>query len=168
MPLVLVTTHLQCTRRGLRATACSIPLGPHVESAVRGLRQAGQADDLPRALLTRAWLRSLQGDPAALNRALRPLPKTRLAGWYQSTILSRLLPMPHRSLSSQRFWDHLDYLDADALDRIEKAYRAWGRELTPDLPAHLARIAIGLEQVEADIPVGSISRSRRYLRKLAG
>src|SRR5439155_7188981 len=57
---------------------------------------------------------------AALNRALRPLPKTRLAGWYQSTILSRLLPMPHRSLSSQRFWDHLDYLDADALDRIEQ------------------------------------------------
>jgi len=38
----------------------------HVEAAVSGLRQAGTMDDLPRALLTRAWLRVLQGDsPAA-------------------------------------------------------------------------------------------------------
>ena len=36
---------------------------PHsaIESAVSGLRRAGQQDDLPRGLLTRAWLRSLTG-----------------------------------------------------------------------------------------------------------
>jgi transposase len=57
---------------------------------------------------------------AALNRALRPLPKTRLASWYRGTILPRLLPMPPSHLSSQRFWNHLDYLDAQALDRLEE------------------------------------------------
>jgi transposase len=56
---------------------------------------------------------------AALNRALRPLPKTRLASWYRSTLLPRLLPMPRGHLSSQRFWDHLDYLDRQALNRLE-------------------------------------------------
>jgi hypothetical protein len=41
-----------------------------VEAAVRGLRQAGQADYLPHALLTRAWLRSLQENPAAARADL--------------------------------------------------------------------------------------------------
>jgi transposase len=57
----------------------------------------------------------------ALNRALRPGPKTRLAEWYKGTILPRLLPIPAKQLSSQRFWDHFDYLDADTLRRIEEA-----------------------------------------------
>ncbi len=33
----------------------------HIEQAVTGLRRAGQQDDLPRGLLTRAWLRALSG-----------------------------------------------------------------------------------------------------------
>ncbi|MBI1766002.1 MAG: DUF4062 domain-containing protein [Acidobacteria bacterium] len=33
----------------------------HIESAVSGLRRAGQQDELPRGLLTRAWLRHLTG-----------------------------------------------------------------------------------------------------------
>ncbi len=33
-----------------------------IEQAVDGLRRAGQLDDLPRGLLTRAWLRSWTGD----------------------------------------------------------------------------------------------------------
>ncbi|HVE71994.1 MAG TPA: hypothetical protein VNI54_11545 [Thermoanaerobaculia bacterium] len=41
-----------------------------VEAAVKGLRQAGQVDDLPRALLTRAWLRVLHGDEAAARADL--------------------------------------------------------------------------------------------------
>ncbi|HEX9982952.1 MAG TPA: TIR domain-containing protein [Thermoanaerobaculia bacterium] len=41
-----------------------------IEAAVRGLRQAGAMDDLPRGLLTRAWLRALQGDPAAARADL--------------------------------------------------------------------------------------------------
>src|SRR5262249_51532414 len=35
--------------------------------------------------------------------------------------LPRLLPIPAQHLSSQRFWDHFDYLDADTLRRIEEA-----------------------------------------------
>lgn len=57
---------------------------------------------------------------AALSRALRPLSKSRLADWYRTTILTRLLPMPPKHLSSQRFWDHFDYLDTPALERIEQ------------------------------------------------
>src|SRR5262245_37235917 len=56
---------------------------------------------------------------AALSRALRPCPKTRLAKWYQGTILPRLLPIPARHLSSQRFWDH--FSSPDTLRRIEEA-----------------------------------------------
>jgi tetratricopeptide (TPR) repeat protein len=41
-----------------------------VEAAVHGFREAGQADHLPRALLTRAWLRALQGDPTAARADL--------------------------------------------------------------------------------------------------
>jgi hypothetical protein len=41
-----------------------------VEAAVRGLRQAGDAAFLPRGLLTRAWLRGLQADPAAATADL--------------------------------------------------------------------------------------------------
>src|SRR5262249_10222973 len=33
----------------------------HIDAAVNGLRRAGQQDDLPRGLLTRAWLRFLTG-----------------------------------------------------------------------------------------------------------
>jgi hypothetical protein len=58
---------------------------------------------------------------AALSRALGPCPKTQLAQWYQGTILPRLLPIPPQHLSSQRFWDHFDYLDADTLRRLEEA-----------------------------------------------
>ena len=41
-----------------------------IEMAVNGLRQAGQVDDLPRALLTRAWLRVLEDDPTAARADL--------------------------------------------------------------------------------------------------
>ncbi len=46
------------------------PARADIEQAVHGLRQAGQQDDLPRGLLTRAWLRFLQGDRAAAEADL--------------------------------------------------------------------------------------------------
>jgi transposase len=58
---------------------------------------------------------------ATLSRALRPCPKTQLARWYQNTVLPHLFPIPAKHLSSQRFWDHFDYLDADTLQGIEQA-----------------------------------------------
>jgi len=56
---------------------------------------------------------------AALNRCLAPTSKAGLAEWYQSTVLRRLLPVAPRHLTSQRFWDHLGYLDAAKISAIE-------------------------------------------------
>lgn len=56
---------------------------------------------------------------AALNRCLAPTSKARLAEWYQATVLRRLLPVAPRQLTSQRFWDHMSYLDADQISAIE-------------------------------------------------
>lgn len=56
---------------------------------------------------------------ATLNRALAPASKRRLAAWYRDTILIRLLPLRLAALRSQRFWDHMNYLDAATLVRIE-------------------------------------------------
>jgi transposase len=95
-------------------------------AAVAALWQIAQDLDLAGLIQHHAGKR-LQGHPvanyvllAALNRAVRPLPKTRLASWYRGTILPRLLPMPPSHLSSQRFWNHLDYLDAQIVDRLEE------------------------------------------------
>jgi transposase len=57
---------------------------------------------------------------AALNRCLAPTSKARLAEWYQGTILRRLLPVPAAALTSQRFWQHMGYLDADQIAAIEQ------------------------------------------------
>ena len=57
---------------------------------------------------------------AALNRCVAPTSKAQLADWYQQTVLRRLLPVPPRDLTSQRFWDHLSYLDAAKISAIEQ------------------------------------------------
>jgi len=57
---------------------------------------------------------------AAINRCLAPTSKAAMAEWYQGTILRRLLPIPNNLLSSQRFWDHMSYLDADKISAIEQ------------------------------------------------
>ena len=43
---------------------------PEIDRAVDGLRRAGQIDELPKGLLTRAWLRSTQGRPDAARADL--------------------------------------------------------------------------------------------------
>ncbi|MBI4469954.1 MAG: IS1634 family transposase [Acidobacteria bacterium] len=57
---------------------------------------------------------------AAINRCLSPRSKAALAEWYQGTVLRRLLPVPVNLLTSQRFWDHMSYLDADKISAIEQ------------------------------------------------
>ncbi len=56
---------------------------------------------------------------AALNRCLAPTSKAQLAEWYQATVLRRLLPVAPRQLTSQRFWDHMSYLDVAQIRAIE-------------------------------------------------
>lgn len=57
---------------------------------------------------------------AALNRCLAPTSKAGMAEWYHSTVLRRLLPISSRLLTSQRFWDHMSYLDAEKIRAIEQ------------------------------------------------
>jgi transposase len=57
---------------------------------------------------------------AALNRCLAPTSKAGMADWYARTVLRRLLPVPRPALTSQRFWDHLSYLDAEKIAAIEQ------------------------------------------------
>lgn len=49
---------------------------------------------------------------AAVNRAIRPNSKRSMWSWFSQTALLRYLPNASReSLSSQRFWDHMDRID---------------------------------------------------------
>jgi transposase len=57
---------------------------------------------------------------AALNRCLAPTSKARLAEWYEGTSLRRLLPVPPAALTSQRFWQHMGYLDTEQIAAIEQ------------------------------------------------
>lgn len=58
---------------------------------------------------------------AALNRAICPTSKRQIAQWYASTSLSRWLTVKPQQLTSQRFWDHMGYLDQAAIHQIEAA-----------------------------------------------
>ncbi len=60
-------------RPGMSGTSTASALKPptaEIEEAVSGLRRAGQSDELPKGLLTRAWLRALAGDAGGARRDL--------------------------------------------------------------------------------------------------
>ena len=59
---------------------------------------------------------------AALNRCVASTSKSSLYDWYRKTILQRLLPTSKRSLTSQRFWDHREYLDEETIAKIEEQF----------------------------------------------
>ena len=56
---------------------------------------------------------------ASLNRCVAATSKCAFYDWYRQTVLHRLLPTSKRSLSSQRFWDHMSYLDETTIAAIE-------------------------------------------------
>ncbi|TAK55875.1 MAG: IS1634 family transposase [Gammaproteobacteria bacterium] len=71
---------------------------------------------------------------AALNRCIAPRSKTQLSGWYEQTVLPRLLGVRAAQLTSQRFWDNMSRLDSQAIARIEAALvRAAVTEFSLDL-----------------------------------
>lgn len=57
---------------------------------------------------------------AAINRAVAPASKAQLAGWYRQTALPRLLPATARQLSSQAFWNHMDFFEEHHIEAIER------------------------------------------------
>jgi len=57
---------------------------------------------------------------AALNRAVHPTSKRRLADWYRDTALVRLIPATADQLSSQAFWNHLDFVEPQHIEAAER------------------------------------------------
>lgn len=57
---------------------------------------------------------------AALNRAIAPSSKRRLASWHADSVLRRLLPARRPQLDSRRFWDAMSALDAPTILAIER------------------------------------------------
>lgn len=57
---------------------------------------------------------------AAINRALAPTSKRQIGEWYAQTSLVRWLKARPEHLTSQRFWDHMDYLGPDEIRLIER------------------------------------------------
>ena len=57
---------------------------------------------------------------AAINRCSDPKSKSRIAEWYEKTVLHRLLPVSSKALTSQRFWDNMTLLTAEKIRAIEK------------------------------------------------
>lgn len=78
---------------------------------------------------------------AALNRAVDPKSKRALYDdWYKDSVVSRLWKAKETELSSQRFWDHMDQVEPEQIERIQK-----------DVLARLAeRFALGGETILYD------------------
>lgn len=57
---------------------------------------------------------------AALNRCVAASSKASIYDWYRTTVLQRLLPTSKRSLSSQRFWDHMSAIESEHIQAIEQ------------------------------------------------
>jgi transposase len=67
---------------------------------------------------------------AAINRAADPKSKRQIGEWFEGTALRRFLPhMNAKTLASQRFWDHMGYLDQKKIQAIEK-----------DLTEHMVKV----------------------------
>ena len=56
---------------------------------------------------------------AALNRLSSPKSKAQMWDWYHQTALRRWLPLSHKQLRSQRFWDAMQAVDEAAITKIE-------------------------------------------------
>ena len=57
---------------------------------------------------------------AAINRAVHPTSKAKLAAWYRETCLTRLIPATPKQLSSQSFWNHMDAIGEKDIEEIER------------------------------------------------
>src|SRR5207253_8986601 len=57
---------------------------------------------------------------AALNRCLAPSSKAGIAPWYSNAALRRFLPFTPSQLSSHRFWDNMERVQAELVAAIEQ------------------------------------------------
>lgn len=59
---------------------------------------------------------------AAMNRAISPTSKRKLAAWYEQTDIQRIRPVRLISLSSQNFWNHWDRIRTPELEKIKSRF----------------------------------------------
>lgn len=59
---------------------------------------------------------------AAMNRAIAPTSKRKLAAWYEQTDIQRIRPVRLVSLSSQNFWNHWDRVRTPELEKIKNRF----------------------------------------------
>jgi len=59
---------------------------------------------------------------AAINRAVDPKSKNKIAEWYEKTALHQVIPAQAQMLSSQRFWDNMHLLSEEAIRRFEDTF----------------------------------------------
>jgi transposase len=93
-----------------------------VAAALRLARELGVAEAIDGQLSARRGRGPSVGELielAAINRACAPRSKRQLADWHSRTVLARLVPLPRRALSSQRFWDAMDRLPDEAIRAAE-------------------------------------------------
>jgi len=58
---------------------------------------------------------------ATLNRAVQASSKRALYdGWYRHSVVSRLLKANEKDLTSQRFWDHMDQVEPQHIEAIQR------------------------------------------------
>ncbi|MBU7008499.1 IS1634 family transposase [Phosphitispora fastidiosa] len=56
---------------------------------------------------------------ATLNRAVASTSKSKMADWFDGTVLKRMFRLKKDQLSSQRFWDNMNLLQKEHIERIE-------------------------------------------------
>ena len=74
---------------------------------------------------------------AALNRAIAPTSKRRLASWYETTDIQRIRPLRLESLNSQNFWNHWDRINPADLEKISTIFFKKVLGLLPSPEPHL-------------------------------
>ena len=58
---------------------------------------------------------------AAVNRAVAPRSKRSFyEDWYKGSVVSRLCPAKESELTSQRFWDHMDPVEPEHIEQIQR------------------------------------------------
>lgn len=111
---------------------------------------------------------------AALNRAVAPTSKAKMGEWFEGTVLRRLMPhVQARQLSSQRFWDHMDRLDAETLRAIERDLTAhMVREFALDLRALVYDTTNFITYIDSgthsELPQRGASKAKRFDLKQVG
>ncbi len=59
---------------------------------------------------------------AVVNRAVCPKSKSKIGRWFSKTCLPRLTAIEQQQLTPQRFWDHMDMIEAEDIEAIETEF----------------------------------------------